>query len=174
VAVVGAKNSAAKAALQCFRHGADVTLIVRGSELTDSIKYWIRPDLENRIEEGSIKARFNATVLSIEPRAIEIETPDGVERLPNDWVLAMTGYRPNYPLLEALGIPVDDDVAQTPVHDAQTFESGRAGVYVAGTLCGGLKTSRWFIENGRQHAAVIASKIAEATRGRGAAGPPHL
>jgi thioredoxin reductase (NADPH) len=161
VAIIGAKNSAAKAALDCYRHGARVTLLVRGPALSPSIKYWIKPDLENRIAEGSIAAFFNVTVRSIEPDVIVIETPDGVRSLKNDWVLAMTGYRPNYDFLEALGIAFADDEARTPVHDPETYETNRAGVYLAGTVCGGLNTSRWFIENGRFHASQIVKDIGQ-------------
>ncbi|GIV57424.1 MAG: YpdA family putative bacillithiol disulfide reductase [Bacteroidetes bacterium] len=162
VAVIGAKNSAAKAALECFRHGARVTLVVRGPAVSDSVKYWIKPDLENRIREGSIRAYFNTTVEAITERTIRLRTPEGPVELPNDFVLAMTGYRPDYTFLtEALGIAVADDPARTPVHDPETFETNRPGVYLAGTVCGGLNTSRWFIENGRFHAAQIMRHIAE-------------
>jgi thioredoxin reductase (NADPH) len=161
VAVVGAKNSAAKAALQCFRHGARVTMLVRGPSLSESIKYWIRPDLENRIAEGSIAAFFGAEVTAITRDSISFRTPDGPRTIPNDWVLALTGYRPDYRLLDALGIGVGDDEARTPAFDPGTLETDRPGVFLAGTVCGGLATSRWFIENGRHHAKVIAAGIAD-------------
>lgn len=160
VTVVGAKNSAAKAALQCYRHGARVTMLVRGPELSPKIKYWIRPDLENRIAEGSITAFFGAHVESIEPGVVHARRPQGPFDVDADWVLAMTGYRPDYPLLETLGVAVGDDEAMTPLVDSETFESSRPGLYLAGTVCGGLRTSRWFIENGRFHAAVIAAHVA--------------
>lgn len=160
VAIIGAKNSAAKAALDCYRHGAEVTLLVRGAALAESVKYWLRPDLENRIKEGSIRARFNATVTEIRPASLLVRTPDGVEEIENDWVLAMTGYRPDFGFLEALGITFGDDEWRTPVFDETTFETSRRGVYIAGTVCGGLKTNRWFIENGRFHARQIARHIA--------------
>ncbi len=160
VAVIGAKNSAAKAALECFRHGAQVTMIVRGPEIGPSVKYWIRPDVENRIREGSIRAMFNAEVVRVEPKAIVVQNEAGVTSLQNDWVLAMTGYLPDYGFLEAAGIEIGDDTDRTPVHDTRTFETSRRGVFLAGTVCGGLNTSRWFIENGREHAAVIADTIA--------------
>lgn len=160
VAVIGARNSAAKAALDCYRHGSEVTLVVRSASMSDKVKYWIRPDLENRIKEGSIAARFQTVVERIEPRSIVVRGPSGVEEIPNDWVLAMTGYRPDYALLEALGIRIGDDEYRTPVVDENTFESSRSGVYLAGTVCGGLLTNRWFIENGRFHAAQIAKHIA--------------
>lgn len=160
VAVIGAKNSAAKAALDCYRNGAEVTLIHRGPALSDRVKYWIRPDLENRIQEGSIAALFDTRVVAIEPEHLVLDTPEGRTELPNDWVLAMTGYRPDYAFLGALGIDTRDDDARTPVHDSETFETNRAGLYLAGTVCGGLRTGRWFIENGRFHAVQIMDHIA--------------
>ncbi len=165
VVIVGAKNSAAKAALQCYRHGARVTMLVRSPALSEKIKYWIRPDLENRIAEGSISAVFGATVTSIADDTVTFRTVDGERTIPNDWVLAMTGYRPDYGFLSAMGIGVGDDDARTPVHDPASFESDRAGVFLAGTVCGGLATSRWFIENGRHHAKMIAAGIAARVRG---------
>ncbi|NBC16908.1 MAG: YpdA family putative bacillithiol disulfide reductase [Bacteroidetes bacterium] len=161
VLVIGGRNSAAKAALSCYRHGAHVTLAVRSDALSDKIKYWLKPDLENRIKEGSIAAHFNATVRAIEPEQVTLDTPEGPRTIPNDWVLAMTGYRPDYEFLHALGIEVRDDETRTPVHDSETFETNRAGMYLAGTICGGLNTSRWFIENGRFHAEQIAEHIAK-------------
>jgi thioredoxin reductase (NADPH) len=161
VAVVGAANSAAKAALACYRHDARVTMIVRGDGIDPRVKYWIKPDLENRIKEGAIDAYFETTVAAVTDDALVLATPDGERTLANDFVLAMTGYRPNYDLIEALGIAVQDDAARTPVYDeGGTFETNRAGVYLAGTVCGGCDTSRWFIENGRHHAAKIVADLA--------------
>lgn len=159
LAVIGAKNSAAKAALESHRNGAEVTLIVRGPEISPSIKYWIRPDLDNRIKEGSIRAYFNTTVAAITDKHIALNTPNGPVEIENDWVLAMTGYQPNYRLLDTFGIAIEDDDARTPVYDDTTFETNRAGIYLAGTICGGLHTSRWFIENGRFHAVQIMKHI---------------
>lgn len=159
VAVIGAKNSAAKAALSCYRHGAQVTMVVREPELSPSIKYWLKPDLENRIKEGSIAAHFNTTVSAIEPGVLHVETPDGSDHINADWVLAMTGYRPDYSFLETLGLAFQDDEYRTPVFDETTFETNRPGLYLAGTVCGGLRTGRWFIENGRFHAKQIAAHI---------------
>jgi len=167
VAVIGARNSAAKAALDCYRHGSEVTLVVRGPVLSDKIKYWIKPDLENRIKEGSIKAYFNTSVSSIEPDSITLSTTEGDVRVPNQWVLAMTGYHPDYTFLESvLGIAIDDDPARTPIFDPATFETSRPGVYLAGTVCGGYATGRWFIENGRFHAQQIARHIAHGSHVR--------
>jgi thioredoxin reductase (NADPH) len=158
VAVVGAKNSAAKAALDCLRHGADVTLVVRGPEVSQSVKYWIRPNLVNRIEDGQITAHFGTTVREIRPESLLLETPEGMREIANDWVLALTGYRPNYPLLERLGVDFEGP-ARKPVHDADTLETNRPGLYLAGTVCGGMDTSEWFIENGRVHARQIMAHI---------------
>lgn len=160
VAVVGAKNSAAKAALDCYRHGAVVTLIVRGPELPDSIKYWIKPDLQNRIKEGSIQAFFDTTVAEIREGSLLLRTPSGPQEIANDFVLAMTGYRPDYGFLEAIGLSFGDDPFRTPVYDEITFESTRRGVFLAGTVCGGYQTNRWFIENGRFHARQIVRYLA--------------
>jgi thioredoxin reductase (NADPH) len=159
VAVIGARNSAAKAALDCYRHGAVVTLVVRSAALSEKIKYWIRPDLENRIKEGSIRAHFDTQVEAIREASIVLRTPAGRVEIENDWVVAMTGYRPDYAFLEALQIGFADDGCRTPVFDEATFETNRAGVYLAGTVCGGYCTSRWFIENGRFHARQIIDHI---------------
>lgn len=169
VAIIGARNSAAKAALDCYRHGAAVTLVVRTAALSEKIKYWIKPDLENRIKEGSIRAFFDTAVDSITASTIRLRTPDGLREIPNDWVLAMTGYHPDFTMLERFGLAFGDDAARTPVFDETTFETTRRGVYIAGTVCGGYHTSKWFIENGRFHARQIARHIAE-----GRADPIHL
>ena len=137
VAVIGAKNSAAKAALDCYRHGADVTLIVRAATLSDKIKYWIRPDLENRIKEGSIRALFNTSVEEIRESSLLLRTPDGAVEIDNDWVLAMTGYQPDFRFLESLEIDFADDEYRTPIFDEATFETTRSGLFIAGTVCGG-------------------------------------
>jgi thioredoxin reductase (NADPH) len=169
VTVIGAKNSAAKAALDCYRHGAEVTLVVRSATLSDSIKYWIRPDIENRIKEGSISALFESSVTEIRPDAVVVATPTGTHEIANDWVLAMTGYQPDFGFLERLGVTFADDKDRTPIFDEASFETTRAGLYVAGTVCGGYRTNRWFIENGRFHAQQIALHIA-----RGSVESQHL
>ena len=165
VAVIGAKNSAAKAALQCHRAGARVTMIIRGPEVSEKVKYWIRPDLINRIEEGAIKAYYNSTVRSIDEHSITITTSDGTLTLPNQWVIAMTGYQPDYTFIKQLGITIDTDEHFTPIHDPNTFETERKGLFMAGTVCGGMRTSRWFIENGRFHAKLIMQYIARGVVG---------
>jgi thioredoxin reductase (NADPH) len=160
VAVIGARNSAAKAALDCYRHGAEVTLIVRTEALADSVKYWIRPDIENRIKDGSIRAYFRTCVEEIRPSTLVLRDAVGSREIENDWVLAMTGYQPDFEFLESLGVTFADDGFRTPIFNETTFETARPGMYIAGTVCGGYKTNRWFIENGRFHAQQIARHIA--------------
>ena len=161
IVVVGAKNSSAKAALQLTRAGANVTLLVRGPEVSDSVKYWIRPDLVNRIAEGRITAHFNTTIVAIRPGAVDVLTPAGPLIVPTDFVYALTGYHPDEALLGRLGVEPDPaDEARAPLFDPATHETTRPGLFVAGTVCGGRATSRWFIENGRHHAQLIAAHLA--------------
>jgi thioredoxin reductase (NADPH) len=159
VIVIGARNSAAKVALDCYRHGADVTLVHRGEGISDHVKYWIKPDLENRIEEGEIETYFRSTVEAITEDTVHLDTPEGPTVVKNDWVLAMTGYRPDLDFLERLGIRLRDNAHRTPVFDDETMETNRRGVYLAGVVCGGLKTSDLFIENSRIHARRIMTHI---------------
>ncbi len=159
LAVIGGKNSAAVAALECYRAGARVTLIHRAPELSDRIKYWIRPDIENRIKLGEIQACFNSTVLEITGDAIRIRTPEGEKTPANDFVLAMTGYQPDTEFLARAGI-VFDPATRRPCTNPETFESDRPGVYLAGVIVAGMHTSEIFIENGRFHGARIADDIA--------------
>ncbi|MCA8832309.1 YpdA family putative bacillithiol disulfide reductase [Hymenobacter pini] len=164
VVIIGAKNSAAKAALQLLRAGVRVTMVIRGSEISQSVKYWIRPDLVNRIKEGRIRAFFSTAVERITPTSVEVRTPQGLQMLPAQHVYALTGYHPDFSFLAALGITCEADAAQTPTHHAETLETNRPGLYLAGTVCGGLNTSRWFIENGRYHAQLIAARLAGESR----------
>ncbi len=159
VVVIGAKNSAAKAALECNRHGANVTLVIRGDDVGPTVKYWIRPDLVNRIADGAITAHTRATVERITPEAVHIATPNGPLAIPADAVLALTGYHPDFSFLRDLGVELEGD-ALVPHVDEATMQSNRPGLYLAGTVCGGYNTSRWFIENGRIHAARIAAHLA--------------
>jgi len=159
VVVVGAKNSSAKAALDLHRHGAAVTLVHRGAEVGPSVKYWIRPDLLNRIRDGAIRALFHTTVTAIRPGEVDVAGPDGPATLPADFVLALTGYHPDFAFLETLGVRLDGP-SRVPAFDPETMETNRPGLYLAGTVCGGYDTSRWFIENGRIHAAHLAAHIA--------------
>lgn len=158
VVVVGAKNSSARAALDCHRHGADVTLVVRGPEVSPSVKYWQRPDLLNRIRDGAIRAHFDTTVERITPDHVHVRTPGGPLAIAADAVLALVGYHPDFAFLDAIGVGTDGP-ACAPVVDPETMESSRPGVFLAGTVCGGRDTSRWFIENGRIHAALIAAHL---------------
>ncbi len=155
IAVVGAGNSAVDVALETFRRSAEVTMIVRGPTLKPSVKYWVKPDIENRIKEGAIKSHFNSRVAAIREKEIDVETPDGMVTLENDFVLAMTGYRPDYPMLEHFGIDIEPDGERLPVHSEDSYETNRKGVFLAGVVCGGLRTGRWFIENAHEHATKI-------------------
>ena len=159
LAVIGASNSAIDAALECWRKGAEVTLIIRGPEVGPRVKYWVRPDIINRIEEGSIKAYYNSTVKEIKSNEIIIETPDGEVVLENDFVLALTGYRPNFAFLEKLGIALSDDAKRLPNYDPESMETNVEGLFLAGVICGGMETHKWFIENSRIHAPIIMNAI---------------
>lgn len=158
--VVGAANSAVDVALETYRKGAkSVTLVIREKEVGQNVKYWARPDIVNRIEEGSIHAYFESEIAEIKPKSVRIQTPKGSKELENDFVLAMTGYQPNFSLLESLGVELHQDKFNTPVYDQNTMESSQKGVYLAGVVCGGLKTNKWFIENSRVHATQIMQAI---------------
>jgi thioredoxin reductase (NADPH) len=159
VVVVGAANSACDVALETYQKGAEVTMVIREDTIYEGVKYWIKPNIENRIKEGSIKAFFNSTIKEIRPESVVIQTPEGEIILENDFILAMTGYQPDYGLLTSLGIQILDDEFKTPVHHSETLETNLAGVYLAGVLCGGLKTNKLFIENSRIHAEMIVGDI---------------
>lgn len=159
IAVVGASNSAIDAALECYRKGAEVSLIIRGKEVGSRVKYWVRPDIINRIEEGSIKAYYNATLKEIKPEEIAINTPDGVVTLKNDYVLALIGYKPNFEFLEHLGIELSMDEKRLPNYNQETMETNISNLYLAGVICGGMETHKWFIENSRIHADMIVTDI---------------
>ena len=159
VAVVGGKNSAAIAALELYWTGARVTLIHRRESLSDNIKYWIRPNIENRIKNGEIKAWFGSHVTAIRETEIDVETPGGRLTLANDFVFAMTGYRPDTEFLAAHGITFDPET-QRPYTDPETLESARQGIHLAGVLVAGMKTNEIFIENGRFHGQQIATALA--------------
>ena len=158
--VVGAANSAVDVALETYRKGAkSVTLVIREKEVGQNVKYWARPDIVNRIKEGSIQAYFESEILEIKPKTVVIQTPEKTLTLENDFVLAMTGYQPNFSLLESLGVDFHSDEFKTPIYNTTTMESSQKGVYLAGVVCGGLKTNKWFIENSRVHAAQIMQSI---------------
>lgn len=161
VIVVGGKNSAAIAALDLYRHGARVTLVHRGPELHRHIKYWIKPDIENRIKRGEIAAHFNTTVDRIELDEVVLKTPLGPRTLPNHHVFALTGYKPDFTFIESLGIKLDPKNSRCPVCDRRTLESNVPGIYVAGVVVAGERTNEIFIENGRFHGALIAKDLAD-------------
>ncbi len=158
VLVIGAKNSAAIAALELWRHGARVTLVHRGAAISPSVKYWIKPDIENRIKAGEITAYFNSTVKEILPREVVLNTPQGELRLKNDFVLALTGYRPDFDFITSLGIRLTQP-DQCPECDRTTLESNVPGIYLAGVIVAGMRTGEIFIENGRFHGAQIAADL---------------
>jgi thioredoxin reductase (NADPH) len=164
LAVVGASNSAIDAALECWRKGAEVTLIIRGPEVGKRVKYWVRPDIVNRIEEGSIKAYFNTAVKEIREKEIVLDTPDGTLILENDFVLALTGYTPNFEFLERVGIELSEDEKRLPNYNPETMETNINGIYLAGVICGGMETHKWFIENSRIHAKIIIKDILQKKR----------
>ncbi|MFD2920913.1 YpdA family putative bacillithiol disulfide reductase [Terrimonas rubra] len=159
VVVVGAQNSAVDAALETWRKGARVTMVIRGNEIGQRVKYWIRPDIINRIEEGSITAYYNSTIQKITDTEVSIQTPDGVITIQNDAVIATTGYQPNLQFLEKIGILLSDDAIRTPFIDEDSHESNVPGIYLAGVICGGMNTHRLFIENSREHAVKIIQHI---------------
>jgi len=159
VLVVGGGNSAADAALETYRCNANVSVLVKHDTLKPSIKYWVKPDIDNRIKEGSITGYFNSEVLEIREKEVDIQTPDGKKTIPNDFVLAMTGYRPHFDLMQSMGIELTTDEKKMPVYDEKTLEAIREGRYVAGVVCGGMDTSSLFIENSRIHAEQIAGHI---------------
>ncbi|MCX2719203.1 YpdA family putative bacillithiol disulfide reductase [Lentiprolixibacter aurantiacus] len=159
LAVIGASNSAVDAALECWRKGAEVTMIIREPEIGQRVKYWVRPDIINRIEEGSIQAYFNSNVKEIRPGVLIVETPEGIITLDNDFVLALTGYQPNFEFLEQAGIALSKDDKRLPQYNPETMETNVKGLYLAGVICGGMETHKWFIENSRIHAQLIVSDI---------------
>ena len=160
IAIVGAGNSAVDVALDTYRKGANsVTMIIREKEIGGNIKYWVKPDIVNRIESGEIKAFYESEILEIKENTILIQTPNGVEKINNNFVLAMTGYLPNYEILKKLGVKINDDEFKTPSYNEETMETNINGVFLAGVICGGLKTNKWFIENSRDHSQKILSTI---------------
>ena len=159
VLVVGAANSAVDAALETYRKGADVTMVIRSEAIGDRVKYWVKPDVENRIKEGAIKAYFNSSIVAIRPKEVDIQTPDGLLTIENDWVLAMTGYQPNLSFLNSMGINLSADVVCKPAYNETTQETNVQGIYLAGVICGGMNTHRLFIENSREHAEKIIGDI---------------
>ena len=159
--VIGAGNSAADVALETYLKGAEVTLVIREAELKKSIKYWILPNINNRIKEGSIKAYFNTSLIEIREKEVDIKTADGKLTIQNDFVLAMTGYRPDYAMLKKFEITIRDNETLEPFHNPDTLETNIPNMYMAGVILGGLRTGRWFIENAREHAEKIINNITQ-------------
>jgi thioredoxin reductase (NADPH) len=161
VIVVGAMNSAVDAALETWRKGAEVTMIIRKDQIGERVKYWVRPDIVNRIKEGSIKAYFNSAVKAIREHEVDIKTPEGKITLENDRVIALTGYQPNLDFLRKIGIQLSGDDVMSPVIDEHTHETNVKNIFLAGVICGGMNTHRLFIENSREHAEKIIRAIRE-------------
>jgi thioredoxin reductase (NADPH) len=159
VLVVGANNSAVDAALETWRKGAEVTMVIKGDAIGSRVKYWVKPDIENRIKEGAIKAYFNSSIVEIREHEVVINTPEGTACVPNDFVVAATGYQPNLAFLQQLGVQLAETDNRTPVYDPQTHETNVNGIYLAGVICGGMDTHSLFIENSREHAVKIIKDI---------------
>ncbi len=160
VLVVGSGNSAAQVALECYRHGARVAVAVRSKTFHQGVKYWIRPDIDNRIKTGEITGYFETQVVEIKENEVTLEGKDGSRfAIPNDFVLAMTGYEPDFDFLRKIQLQLEDDEHLTPVYDPETYESSRPGVYLAGVVVGGMCTNKWFIENSRVHAEIVFDDI---------------
>jgi thioredoxin reductase (NADPH) len=159
VLVVGAMNSAVDVALETWRKGATVTMVVRKDQIGQRVKYWVRPDIENRIKEGSVKAYFNSRVREIRELEVDIDTPEGTITIENDWVIAMTGYQPNLAFLQRLGIELSADEVKKPSYNQDTHETNVSNIYLAGVICGGMDTHSLFIENSREHAEKIINAI---------------
>lgn len=159
VTVVGASNSAVDAALEIWRKGGHVTMVIRGEHIGERVKYWVRPDIINRIKEGSITAYYNSEIKTIENDTVTINTPEGELSIKNDYVIALTGYQPNFKLLNNIGVSFSEDENRIPTYNSDTMETNIEGLYLAGVICGGMETHKWFIENSRIHAKIIIDHI---------------
>ncbi|MFH6769676.1 YpdA family putative bacillithiol disulfide reductase [Gaetbulibacter aquiaggeris] len=159
VIIVGASNSSVDAALEIWRKGGHVTMIIRGKDIGERVKYWVRPDILNRIEEGSIKAFYNSEIVEIKEHEVIISTPEGIKNIPNDYVLALTGYQPDLNFLKAIGVDLSHEENKIPKYNSETMETNIVGLYLAGVICGGMETHKWFIENSRMHAKQIVKHI---------------
>ncbi|MCH8326390.1 MAG: YpdA family putative bacillithiol disulfide reductase [Bacteroidetes bacterium] len=160
--IIGAGNSAVDVALETYRRGANVTIVIKEDKIKDSVKYWVKPDIENRIKEGSIKTYFNSEVSEIREKEIDIITPKGKITIENDFVFAMTGYHPDFDFLKMMGIKISDDDKLVPQFNEDTFETNVKGIYLAGVVCGGMNTGKYFIENSINHAINIFDHIQSA------------
>lgn len=159
IVVIGAANSACDVALETYYKGAEVTMVIRDYEIYKGTKYWIKPNIENRIKEGSIKAYFGSTVKEIKADTVVLNTPEGELEIENDFVLAMIGYMPNYNFFEKLGLPINESLDKEPIHNPETLETPLPKVYVAGVINSGMQTSKLFIENTRDHADLIIQDL---------------
>jgi len=159
VIVVGASNSSIDAALETFRKGAKVTLVIRSNEISPRVKYWVKPDIENRIAAGEIDVLYNSELTAVTETSATIQTPTGIIEIENDFVLALIGYRPNFDFLRKIGVDIPKQPPCIPCHNEQTMETNITGLYLAGVVCGGLNTHLWFIENSRIHAKQIVEHI---------------
>jgi thioredoxin reductase (NADPH) len=164
VLVIGAQNSAVDAALETWRKGADVTMVIRGTDIGERVKYWVRPDIINRIKEGSIRTFIESTIVEIREQEVDIMTPKGIVTIDNDWVIALTGYQPNLEFLEKIGIQLSVDAVRKPFYNEETHETNIKNIYLAGVICGGMNTHRLFIENSREHAERIIQHIRQQER----------
>ena len=156
--IIGSSNSAVDAALEIYRKGGKVTMIIRENEISKRVKYWVRPDIINRIEEGSITAHFNAEITEITEKTVSFIKAGKNYTIPNDYVVALTGYKPNFAFLESLGINLTGE-QKIPEYHAETMETNVSGIYLAGVICGGMETHKWFIENSRVHAKMIVDAV---------------
>ena len=161
IIVIGAANSAVDVALETYRRGSEVTMVIRDDRIKDNVKYWVKPDIDNRIKEGSIKAYFNSEILEIRDGEVDIQTPNGKTTIENDFVFAMTGYHPDFNFLNEAGVTVSEEQDRIPKFDLETFETNKKGIYLAGVVCSGMDTGKWFIENSRYHAVNIFNHIQE-------------
>jgi thioredoxin reductase (NADPH) len=159
VIVVGASNSAVDAALETWRKGAEVTMVIRGEGIGPRVKYWVKPDIENRIKEGSITTYARSMITAIREDEVDILTPEGIKTVANDYVIALTGYQPDFDFLLRTGIQLSADSRLQPYYDPETMETNIPGLYLAGVVCGGMNTHVWFIENSRVHAGMIIRDI---------------
>lgn len=159
VLVVGANNSAVDAALETYRKGASVTMVIRDEQVGERVKYWVRPDIINRIKEGSIKVYYNSTISAIRENEVDLNTPNGLLTIKNDWVIAMTGYQPDLSFLQKIGIKLSEDEIKKPEYNENTHETNVKGIFLAGVICGGMNTHSLFIENSRDHADKIMKQI---------------
>ncbi len=159
VIVVGASNSAVDAALEIWRKGGDVTMVVRGPSIGERVKYWVKPDIENRIKEGSIPVFYNTEIKEIKDTEVVLKTHDGTKVIQNDFVVALTGYKPDFNFLKQIGIKFSENENHFPSYNPDTMETNIEGLYLAGVICGGMETHKWFIENSRVHADLIIKDI---------------